>query len=139
MGKMLTKIDNDNYMDLLKNFADKNKEALSKKTKLEIAASLMETSPDLILTSLKDMTSKLKKYNKAAQSAGFDKLGSREYKSAVLLCIKSLLELSVPELVISKNYEVSVSLSAKDLDSKVIKALSLYSLASPKIKEFIVY
>ena len=139
MGKRLTKLDSDNNTDLLKNFADKHKEANSKKTKIEIGASLLQTQPDLIPSTIQEITAKHKKYCKAAQCAGFDRLGIREFKSAVLLCIKSLLELSVPELVVTANYEISASLSVKEVDKKVTKALSLYALATPKIREYIVY
>ena len=55
------------------------------------------------------------------------------------MCIKHFLNLSWPELIHANDFELAPSLSAADANTKVAKALILYSLALPKIRQFVVY
>ena len=125
--------------EVAKVFADKNRDLIDKKSKYEIGSSLLETAPDLIPTALDDVTAKYRRFKKSASSAGFGNFGIREYKCSLLMCIKHFLGLSWPELISPNDYEVATSLSADDLNLKVAKALVLYKLALPKIRQFIVY
>lgn len=120
-------------------FAEKHPNLIDKKSKIEIGSSLIETAPDLIPPSADDLNSRFKRFKSACKSAGFSNYGIREYKCCLLMCIKHFLNLSLPELINPSDYDVAPSLAAADVNIKVGKALMLYQLALPKIREHVIY
>ena len=139
MEKVYAAVDAANMKDLLKTFAAKNNEADRKKSKIELGASLVETMQDLVPKSINDCAKKYQKFKKVASDAGFPVLGSREFKQALCMCIKNLLNHSTPELVQENDFNLAPSLSAPETNKKLTKVLLLYQLALPMIKQYVVY
>lgn len=132
-------IDQENMADLVATFKKRNEDALKKKSKIEIASSLIETCPELIPSTVAEVTTRHKKFQKMAKSSGLPSLGSKEFKSAIMACIKHLLQLSMPELVNNTDFNLSPSLTAAECNSKLSKVLLLYKLALPAIRQYVVY
>ena len=139
MEKYYQQIDESNMQDLLETFQKRHEEALNKKTKVEMAASMIETSPEFIPKTVAEIVSLHKRFAKSAKNAGLPSFGSREYKNAICVCIKNLLTLATPELVDDNLFTLAPSLSAAEVNSKLSKILLLYHLALPSIRQHIVY
>ena len=139
MEKKYQQIDEANMNDLVETFKKRHEDALEKKTKIEIGASLIETCPDFIPESVSDVVKIHKRFVKSAKSAGLPTLGIREYKSALCFCIKNLLNLATPQLVENNDFNLAPSLSASEVNNKLTKVLLLYKLAEPSIRQHIVY
>ena len=139
MEKKYQQIDEENMNDLVKTFKKRHEDALEKKTKIEIGASLIETCPEFIPDTVADFAKIHKKFAKSAKNAGLPALGTREFKNALCLCIKNLLNLATPQLVDDKDFNLAPSLSAAEVNNKLTKVLLLYKLAEPSIRQHIVY
>lgn len=139
MEKYYQQVDESNMQDLLETFKKRHEEALNKKTKVEMAASLIETAPEYIPKTISEIPSLHKKFTKSAKNAGLASFGSREYKNAICVCVKNLLTLSTPELVDDNLFNLAPSLTAAEVNSKLSKILLLYQLALPSIRQHVVY
>ena len=139
MEKTYRKIDDSNMHDLLVTFKKRNEDAVKKQTKIQLCSTLIETCPEFIPNTISELTSIKKRFNKAADSAGLPSLGPRELKAAICLCIYNLLKLATPELANESDFTFAKSLTAAEVNSKFSKALLLYKLALPSIRQYIVY
>ena len=139
MEKKYQQMDEANMNDLVATFKTRHEDALQKKTKIEIGASLIETCPDFIPQSVSEIVKIHKKFVKSAKSAGLPALGIREYKNALCFCIKNLLNLATPQLVDNNDFNLAPSLTAAEVNNKITKVLLLYKLAEPSIRQHIVY
>jgi len=105
--------------------------------RLQIGACLCETNEDLIPKDLSQVSKCYKKFKKECLSTGTSPLGERQYKLSLLLCLHHLLTLSVPEVVSEKDFEWSESTAKKEIDSKLSKALLLYSSFHSQIRTYV--
>lgn len=105
--------------------------------KLMIGAALCETNPGLIPEDLTMLKAKHKKYQKEARMTGTSVLGEKQFKMSLILCIRRLLKLGVPEVINEKDFEWSDSTSKAEMDKKLTKALFMYKAFEPKIRAVI--
>ena len=139
IDKKNRQIDQANMNDLVQTFQKRNEEALKKKSRIEIGASLIETCPDFIPSSIKELASRHKKFVKAAKSSGLPSLGIREFKNSLAFCIKNLISLACPEIVNDSDFNLAPSLTTTECDTKLAKILILYNFSLPAIRQNIVY
>lgn len=139
IDKKNRKIDQENMEDLVQTFKTRNEEALRKKSRVEIGASLIETCPEFIPNSITETKSRHTKFVKSAKSSGLPQLGVREFKNALAYCIKNLISLACPELVNDQDFNLAQSLTATECDTKLAKILILYKLSLPAIRQNVVY
>ena len=105
--------------------------------KLKIGSSLIETNPGLIPDDLVSLKSKHKQFQREAKITGTSVLGEKQFKLCLLLCIKHMLNLTVPQVISDKDFEYSDSTSKKDIDKKVAKALFLYKSFENQVRSTI--
>ena len=84
-----------------------------------------------------DLTKCYNKFKKDCHATQTSVLGARQYKTALLKTIKHILKITVPQIVNEKDFEVSDGLSKSDLESKLTKAIFLYSSFEKKVRGFV--
>lgn len=129
-----------NKLEKIKHVTGKNSKTNDNDVRLRIGSCLIETNPDdLIPKDLSEVDSKYKKFQKECRKTSTSSLGPRQYKSCLLMTIRHYLKLAVPTIVVDKEYDVVVSTTKQELDSKLTKALFLYDNFKTKIRSSIIF
>lgn len=138
--KKSKKVDFENRMMKINYIANKNKKSNDEQAKIQIACSVIETAaPDLIPTNMDQIDSLYKKFKKECQNTSTSVIGIRQYKKCILLTIRHLLKLSVPEIVKDQDYEISQSSPADEVNSKLSKSIFYYNQFQNNIRANIIF
>ena len=124
----------------IRNILDLQENKDSTEKKLEIAACTLETNPSLIPADLNAIPQKFKAFKAEMKNCGFSNdYGIRQYKCAIIICIGNQIKLAAPNIHDPAKFQFTDSTSADGIKSKLDFALSMYKLAEPLIRQFIIY
>lgn len=139
MKKKNREIDFNNRKAKIEKMLGKSMKDMDNYDRLTIGAALCETNPNLIPNDMAAIPKCYKAFKRECKSTGTSILGVRQFKCSLLLCIKNLIRISVPQIFNANDYEWSDSTSKKDLDGKIEKAIFLYQSFEPQMKPNITF
>ena len=107
---------------------------------MQIASVTIETNPSLIPKDIHGVGQKYKLFKDEMRNCGFSTdYGVRQFKCAVIMCIGNQIQLAAPNLYDESKFRFTDSTSTDGIRSKLDYCLSLYSLAEPLIRQYIIY
>lgn len=108
--------------------------------RIQIASCLIETNPnELIPRSMKDISKKYSNFKKECKATSTSVLGPRQYRTALLLTVRHLLKIAVPQIINDQDFEFADSASKAEVDQKTTRALFLYDTFEAQIRSNILF